>query len=191
MRGREFKHDLERLVILASPRYQNQLGTFHEADTGWKSAFCIAVLQIRTVNINQWCQVGDGAQTRRSKPFLLLSSSKISARVLCLAWCSGMQVNHGAPWEIPEERQRTITNCGQHWYCHYNSRRLRRNLGDMKTTFKNTDVARQQKENICFLPSFGHVTSHGLREVTSGKPWLVTRKTHLMERKAKHGSALP
>lgn len=54
----------------------------------------------------------------------------------------------------------------------------------MKTDFKNTEVARQQKERICFLYSFGHGTSHGLREVISGKPWLVTRKTLLMGRKA-------
>lgn len=54
----------------------------------------------------------------------------------------------------------------------------------MKTGFKNTEVARQQKERICFLCSFGHVTSHGLREDTSGKLRLVTRKTLLMERKA-------
>ena len=32
----------------------------------------------------------------------------------------------------------------------------------MKTGFKNVKVARQQKEIICFLCSFGHVRSNGL-----------------------------
>lgn len=117
-------------------------------------------------------------------PFLLLNSSKISARVLCLVWGSWLQVKHGPPGESPEERKRTISNLGNTDTVTINSRRLRRNLGDMKTGFKNVKVSRQQKEIICFQCLFGHRRSNGLREIAVGKFWLVTRKTFLMERKA-------
>lgn len=70
----------------------------------------------------------------------------------------------GHPRESPEERQRTITNLGNTDTVTINSIRLR-NLGDVKTGFKNRNVARQQKEIICFLCSFGHMRSNGLKKL--------------------------
>lgn len=61
----------------------------------------------------------------------------------------------------------------------------------MKTAFKNTKVARQQKEKNLFSVLIWTCDKPWVKEVTSGKPWLVTRKTPLMEKKAKHGRALP
>lgn len=78
-------------------------------------------------------------------PFLSLNSSKISARVLCLVWGSWLQVKHGLPGESPEERKRTSTNLGNTDTVTIN-RRLRWNLGDVKTGFKNKKVATQQKK---------------------------------------------
>lgn len=97
-------------------------------------------------------------------PFLLLNSSKISAGVLCLVWGSWLQVKRGPPAESPEERKRTITNLGNTDTVTISSITLR-NLGDVKTGFKNRNVARQQKEIICFLCSFGHMRSNGLKKL--------------------------
>lgn len=83
-----------------------------------------------------------------------------------------------------ESRGKKKKNLGNTDTVTTNRRKLRRNLGDAKTGFENTKVDRQQKEIICFLCSFGHMESNGLREIASGKFWLVTRRTFLMERKA-------
>jgi len=80
---------------------------------------------------------------------VLLNSSKISARVLCLVWGSLLQVKHRRPGKSTEERQRTISNLGNTDTVTISSS-SKRNLQDMKTGFKNIKTARQQKEIIYF-----------------------------------------
>lgn len=70
----------------------------------------------------------------------------------------------GLPGENPDGRKRTITNLGNTDTVTIN-RRPRRNLGDVKTGFKNIEVSRQHREISYFLCAFGHMRINGLEKL--------------------------